>query len=215
MRRWVLAITMLLSLLPVSGEAAEFSDFKGLQPLSPYGVFSTFSAESLKQNKIGFAATLERSVEPNFYRTTFQFAYGLHDRFELNMTLPFVINWEEHRDGLEDFNIGIKHRLVDEGAYMPALAYLLAVSLPSGKDLFSTDGSVGGGLILTKKVGPFKGHLNVLYTKPHKTDLKDQYLLNGGLELAITHDSKVLAELVGRKNIFKNKLDLLEWRVGY
>jgi hypothetical protein len=45
--------------------------------------------------------------------------------------------------------------------------------------------------------------------------LKDEYSVNLGAELAIAHDSSVLVEVVGRKNYFKNKIDLLEWRMGY
>lgn len=190
-------------------------DVKGLQPLSPYGVFSTFSAESLKQNKVGFGLSVERSNDPDFYRTIFQLAYGLHDKFEFDVTLPYVTGWENRVDGFEDVSLGVKHRVIDEGEYGPAVAYILTVSPPSGKDAFTTEGRVGGGLLVTKKVGPFKGHFNAFYSKPQKTGLKNEYAVNLGAELAVTHDSKVLAEIVGRKNYFKNKIDLLEWRLGY
>ncbi|MEW6117382.1 MAG: hypothetical protein AB1553_10835 [Nitrospirota bacterium] len=199
-------------LLPKYSAAFEV---KGLQPLSPYGVFSTFSAESLKQNKVGFGVGLEKSSDPDFYRTLFQFAYGLHDRFEINITLPYVIEWEDRVDGLEDLHIGIKHRIIDEGEVIPAVAYMLTVSPPSGKDEFTIDGGVGGGVVLTKKVGPFKGHINGLYSRPEKRGLREEYTLNIGTELAVSHNSKVLAELVGKKNFTRNKIDLLEWRLGY
>ncbi|MDI6727669.1 MAG: hypothetical protein QMD44_01920 [Thermodesulfovibrionales bacterium] len=191
-------------------------DVKGLQPLPPYGVFSTFSAESLKQNKVGFGLSVEKSYDPNFYRTVFNLAYGIHDKFEMNITLPYVAEWENRVDGFEDVSLGVKHRVIDEGKYWPAAAYILTVSPPSGKDEFTTEGRVGGGLLLTKKVGPFKGHFNAFYSKPDKKEeLKDEYAVNLGAELAVTHDSKVLVEVVGRKNHFKNKIDMLEWRLGY
>jgi hypothetical protein len=205
---------LLLSVFCLLSSAYAF-DVKGLQPIPPYGVFSTFSAESLKQNKVGFGLNVERSYDPNFYRTVFQLAYGVHDKFEMNITLPYVTEWENRIDGFEDVSLGVKHRIIDEGEYEPAVAYLLTVSPPSGKDEFTTEGRVGGGLILTKKIGPFKGHLNIFYSKPGKSGLKDEYSTNLGTELAVTHDSKVLAEVVGRKNYFKNKIDMLEWRLGY
>jgi hypothetical protein len=195
--------------------SANAFDIKGIQPLSPYGVFSTFSAESLKQNQVGFSLNIEKSVEPNFYRTNLNFAYGIHDRVEFNLTVPYVFEWEDKIDGFEDVSIAIKHRLFDEKSYSPAIAYLLFVSTPNGRDEFTSDGSVGVGLILTKKVGPFKGHLNVLYSRPGMSELKSDYSLNLGTELAISHSSKILAEIVGKKNYFKNKIDLLEWRLGY
>lgn len=190
-------------------------EVKGLQPLPPYGVFSTFSAESLEQNKVGFGLGIEKSSEPDFYRTTFSFAYGIHDKFEFNLTLPYIAEWQDRVDGFEDFSIGFKHRVLDETRYSPGVAYILAVSAVSGKDEFTTDGSFGGGLLITKKVGPFKGHLNILYSKPGKSELKDEYTVNIGTELAVTHNSKVLAEVVGKKDYFKNKIDLFEWRLGY
>jgi hypothetical protein len=197
-----------------SGVSAHAFDVKGLQPLSPYGVFSTFSAESLKQNQAGFALGIEKSSSPNFYRTNFNFAYGLHDKFEFNMSLPYVSGWKGI-DGFEDINFGIKHRLVDETLYSPALAYMLMVSVPTGRDEFSTDGRIGAGLLLTKKIGPFRGHANVIYSNPMDSALRNEYSVNLGAELAIAHDSRVLVEIIGRKNYFKNRIDLLEWRMGY
>ncbi len=202
-------------LLFISNHAIASFDIKGLQPLPPYGVFSTFSAETLKQNQIGIGIGFEKSSEPSFNRGILQIAYGLHDRFEFNLTTPYVFNFKNGSSGFEDVSMGIKHRLIGESKYSPAFAYVLMVSANSGKEEFTTGGSFGAGLILTKKVGPFKGHLNFLYTKPEESGLKDQYLFNLGSELAVTHNSKVLAEVISRKNYFRNKLDLLEWRLGY
>ncbi len=211
MKRFSFAIFLLL-FFPALAFAG--FDMKGLQPLPPFGVFSTLSAESLKRNEIGMGLGIEKSAEPNFSRTYLQIAYGLHNRLEFNITLPYIFNFH-NGSGFEDFTMGVKHRLRGESKYLPSLAYILMVSPNSGKNEFSTEGSIGGGLILTKKVGPFKGHMNFLYTKPGDSNLKDQYLLNIGSELAITHNSKILAEIAGRKNYTKNKLDLLEWRLGY
>ena len=211
-------LTLVLSLslvIAVSRASAQTFETTGLQPLPPYGVFSTFSAESLKQNRVGLGLSLGRSVEPNFYRTVLQFAYGLHDRFEVLMTLPYVWDWQGDVDGFEDVTFGIKHRILDEDKYIPAVAYLLMVAPDSGRREFSTDGMVGGGLIISKKIGPFRGHTNLIYSKPGDSDLRSNYMLNLGAELAVTNNSSILAELVGRKDYYKNKLNLLEWRVGY
>lgn len=207
-------LCLLLSLFYPLSFASAF-DIKGIQPLAPYGVFSTFSVESLKQNQVGFSLNMEKSMEPDFYRTYLNFAYGIHDKFEFNLTLPYVFEWEDRVDGFEDFSLAVKHRLFDETAYSPAFAYLLTLSVPSGRDEFTTDGSAGIGVILSKKVGPFKGHLNFLYSRPGKSKLKSDYTVNMGAELAISHNSKIIVELVGKKNYFRNKIDLLEWKLGY
>ncbi|MEW5744118.1 MAG: hypothetical protein AB1805_01580 [Nitrospirota bacterium] len=210
MKRLVVLLLLLLSFT-----AAEAFEVKGLQPLPPFGVFSTFSAESLRQNKVGLGITVERSNDPDFYRTIAHLAYGLHDRLEFNFTLPYITDWEDRVDGFEDAQFGIKHRVMDEGDVYPAVAYMLTVAPPSGRDEFTTEGGVGAGLLLSKKIGPFKGHFNLLYTKPDDGDLHEEYAVNVGAELAVAHNSKVLAEVVGKKNFFKNKIDLLEWRLGY
>jgi hypothetical protein len=202
-------------LLSIFLSPAEAFDIKGLQPVPPYGVFSTFSAESLKQNQIGVSLELERSVHPDFYRTTLKGSYGLHDSFEVLFSVPYVGINRDGTDGFEDVSFGVKHRLLNESDYWPAIAYLLTVSAPMEDESISTNGRVGGGLIFTKKVGPFKGHLNFLYLKPQKDELHDEYDLNMGAELAITHSMKLLGEIVGRKDFEKGKLDFLEWKVGY
>ncbi len=208
-------ITCFLLFFFVFLPSANAFDIKGIQPLAPYGVFSTFSAESLKQNQMGFSLNMEKSVDPDFYRAYLNFAYGLHDKFEFNFTLPYVFEWEDSIDGFEDFSMAVKHRLLDERAYSPGLAYLLTLSVPSGRNEFTTDGSAGIGIILSKKVGPFKGHLNFLYSRPGKSKLKSDYTVNMGAELAISHSSKIIAEVVGKKNYFRNKIDLFEWKLGY
>ncbi len=210
MKIWIVLIILII---PVTSVFA--FDTEGLRPLQPYGVFSTFSAETLQQNAVGISLGQEKSSEPNFYRTTLQLAYGLHDRFEIDMTLPYIEEFENHKSGLEDANFGIKHRILNEGMFYPAIAYILTVATPSGDDRFTTEGEFGAGFLFTKKIGPFKEHLNILYEKPGNSNLHYQYDVNFGSELAITHDSTFLAELVARKDYFKNVLNLLEWRVGY
>jgi hypothetical protein len=208
-------VSFILCLALISTGSVEAFEIKGLQPVPPYGVFSTFSAESLKQNQVGVSVEMERSDGPDFYRSTLKGAYGLHDKFEVMFSLPYVWGNKAGEDGIEDVSFGAKHRLLSESDYLPAFAYLLTVSTPSDNNQISTDGRVGGGLIFTKKVGPFKGHMNLLYIVPGNRELHDEYDVNLGAEIAITHSSKVLAEIVGRKDFDKKKLNLLEWRLGY
>ncbi len=189
-------------------------DIKGLQPLQPYGVFSTFSAESLKAKELGIALTLERTRSPDFYRITTQAAFGLRDDMELHINIPYMLKYEQSLYGFEDLCLGFKHRVVDEGRYNPGIAYLLIASPGIGNSEFTTNGRVGVGLIISKKVGPFKGHGNLFIYEPFRSGLNREYLLNLGAELAIAHSTRVLAELVGRKNYFINRIDLLEWRIG-
>lgn len=188
-------------------------DFEGLQPLSPYGVFSTFSAESLPSGKSGLEVGFERSLKPDFYRITNQFGYGFTDSIEFDITVPYVIGYNSV-SGFEDMSIGLKHRFFDEGKYGPSVAYLLTASLNSGRSDFSTEGSVGAGIIVTKRVGPVTGHLNLLFSHPLSNSLSDEVTFAAGLDFAAANNFKVLAELYSEKN-YSGRVDRIEPRFGY
>lgn len=189
-------------------------DIKGLQPMAPYGVFSTFSAESVKHGKYGAALGFESAGSPDFYRVTGQFAYGISDTTEVGVTLHYITQWEGLHDGFEDVAIGVKHRFLDEGKYGPSLAYVASVSLPSQNDVFTTDGSIGGGIIISKKVGPVMGHVNLLYSWPGSNKFKDDITIAAGIDFSAAHNFKILAELYGKKS-YSGKFDKLETRLGY
>lgn len=190
-------------------------DIEGLMPLAPYGVFSTFSAESLNQGKTGIAFGFETSRHPDFYRFTNQFAHGITDAIELDMTIPYITDYQHSTDGFEDIAIGLKHRFFDEGKYGPSVAYIVSGSLPTGKSEFSTGGSFGGGIIVSKRVGPVTGHANLLYFRPGSSSLKDDITFAAGIDFSAAHNFKILGELYGTKSYYSGKVDRLEWRFGY
>jgi hypothetical protein len=190
-------------------------DIEGLQPLAPNGVFSTFSAESLRKNKSSLEVVAEKSKEPDFYRFSLKAAYGLTDDIEFNLTLPYVYHYSGSSDGLEDVAVGVKHRFHDEGKYGPSLAYLLNASVPSGNDEFSTHGRVGLGFLVSKRIGPFSGHLNLFYEKPGTSSLRDELSLLGGVEFAAAHNFKILSEIIIKKNLHSDEDNLIEARFGY
>lgn len=190
-------------------------DIAGLQPLAPDGVFSTFSTESLPRNKVSLELGLERSRESDFYRTVIKGAYGISDNLEFIASVPYVFHFEDSIDGFEDIAIGFKHRFYDEGKYGPSLAYLLTASLPVGRGEFTTDGRVGIGLILSKRIGPFRGSFNLSYVKPGRGRLQDEVTLTTGIEFAATHNSLLLAEFLAKKSHFTSEYDQLEARLGY
>lgn len=189
-------------------------DLKGLQPLASHGIFSTFSAESLKNGASGIGIEVEKSQKPDFYRFTGHLAYGITDNTELDITIPYVASWEDSLNGYEDVALGIKHRFFEEGRFGPSVAYLAAISLPSGKDEFSTRGSVGGGIIVSKRVGPVNGHVNIFYSRPGTNKFKDDITFAGGIDFSAARNFKLLGELYGKKS-YSGSLDRLEARLGY
>lgn len=189
-------------------------EIKGLQPVDPYGVFSTFSAESLAKGKVAVSGGAEILVAPDFYRFIFKTAYGITDTFELNVTVPYDLGTDA-ADGFEDAAIGLKHRFFDEGKYGPSVAYILNASVPSGREGITTDGRVGIGLVVSKRVGPVNGHVNFFYEKPGSDKLKKELSLLAGIDFAAAHNFKFLAELYVRKGHDSEKVDMMEGRVGY
>jgi hypothetical protein len=182
--------------------------------LDPNGVFSTFGAESLSKGKAAFSAGGEISVSPDLYRLIFKAAYGITDNVELELTTPYEFG-SGTPDGFEDVSLGIKHRFFEEGKYGPSLAYLLIASVPTGSERLTTDGRYGGGLIVSKRVGPVNGHANLFYMKPGKGRLEDEISFLAGLDFAAAHNFKLLAELYCRKSHFSKKFDTIEGRAGY
>lgn len=214
MKRTVFFLLLFLFLFLSLTERLFAFDFSRLQPLAPDGVFSTFSAESLPKNKTSVEIAAEKSAEPNFYRYSLKAAYGLNDNMEINLTIPYVYGYSDEIKGLEDIALGFKHRFYDEEKYGPSLAYMLTASVPSGADALTSDGSLGAGLIVSKRVGPFSGHVNLFYERPGKASLNDEIILMGGLEFSAAHNFKILSEIIVKKNHEIHKDNQIEGRFG-
>ncbi|RJQ41611.1 MAG: hypothetical protein C4550_01320 [Nitrospiraceae bacterium] len=208
------SLLIFFSFFFIAGRAEGF-DIKGLQPVAPYGVFSTFSADSPKKGKHALGAGIEKSAEPDFFRYLFQYSHGINDSIEFITTVPYVDRWSNTKSGVEDIALGIKHRFIDETKYAPSVAYLVNASIPSGKEVFSTDGRVGAGLIVSKRVGPVSGHANIFYEKVGSSKLEDEVSFAAGFDFSAAHYFKILAEIYGRKSHYSEALDSIEGRFGY
>lgn len=190
-------------------------DVKGLQPIAPYGVFSVFSAESLDKGSYSFGVEAEKSEETDFYRYTLQSAYGITDNIEFINTIPYVSKYENRVSGWEDFAFGVKHRIYEGKKYEPSVAYILNASLGAGKNDFSTNGRLGAGLVLSKKVGPVNGHANLFFQKAGDHEYGDEVDFAAGFDFSASNNVKLLAELYSRKVEGTGRKDKLEWRLGY
>lgn len=206
---------LLIFLVFLASRESYAFDISGLQPVAPNGIFSTFSAESLPRGRSAFETAFERSNQPNFYRFSLRGAYGLSDSLEFDFTVPYVYRFEDSYDGFEDIAIGFKQRFYEEGKYGPSLAFLLNASVNNGRDVFTTNGRFGVGFIISKRVGPFKGHFNVFYEKPGTGRLRDEIAVQGGIEFAAAHNFTVLGEVFTKKSHFSNEYDQVETRFGY
>jgi hypothetical protein len=207
-----LSLVLLISFLPGRGFCF---DTLGLQPVSPHGVFSTFSAESNPKQKYSFELSAESSIDPDFFRYALKGSYGISDNVELSITIPYVHQFLDYIDGLEDTAFGVKHRVYDEGKYGPSIAYLIHASISTGREDLSSDGKLGIGLIISKRISPFRGHFNIFYARPGDSSLEDEIILSGGIELSIAHNVSMLGEIHAKKSHFSDEYDQIEARLGY
>lgn len=210
-------IVFLVFLILIFTFPAYAFDRKGFSPTAPFSVISTFSAESPKQNQVAIDMGFEFTSDPDIKRLNLNVSYGLTDRVEIITNLPYNLSYHNsvNDNGAEDMNFGFKHRIINETKYLPAFAYMFYVSGDIGKETFSTGGGIGGALVVTKKLGPVKAHGNLIYFRPEKEGFKETWNINFGSELNVGYNSKILFEIIGRKAIDKNKVDLVEWRLGY
>jgi hypothetical protein len=190
-------------------------EYTHLQPVSPNGVFSTFSTESLAKNDVAAEFGAERTNHPEFYHYELKGAYGLTDSIELSFTAPYLNRYGDSIDGPEDFSVGFKHRFYDEGKYGPSLAYILNASINNGREEFSTHGRLGFGLVASKRVGPFKGHLNFFFEKPGLGTLKNEVSFSGGIDFSAANNFNLLGELIVKKGHTTNQYDHVETHFGY
>ena len=185
-----------------------------VRPLAPYGIFSTFSAFSLPEGATSVSYTIERSKDPSFYRHTLGFSYGISSRAELTADLPYVDSIDS-TSGFEDFGAAFKYRFCDVGHYRPAAAMLVFGYLPTGEGGLSRSGGGGGGLALSRPLGPLMAHANFIYTVSGKASLHDEFDFLSGLEFAATHNLRVLGEFQLRKSAVTDNVDRSEVRFGY
>lgn len=210
--RYLILICSFLVFLSLPGYSFEL---KGLQPVQPDGGFSGFSAATSGKGVFSAGIDLEKAIDVDYYRTTAKAGYGITSRMDVLISYPYIFDWDEKLDGSEDVNIGIKQNLFRENKYAPSVAYLLKVALSTGKREFSTDGSAGAGIILSKKLGPFSSHLNLIYSEPFDDDFENQFEIILSVALRAAHDFDVIAELYALNSYFNDEFDTVEGRLGY
>lgn len=205
-------VLLLFPLLFVSRAAAV--ELNVVKPMPPFGVFSSFSAQSLKKGDLLIGLNIERAKGPAFYRHVLGASYGLTNRFELTLNVPFM-DEIDGKGGFEDIGAALKYRFLDEGKYGPSAALIAMGFVPSGRDEFSRGGGVGGGLAVSRKIGPFMGHLNGLFIKSGDSALRNEWDVIAGVDFSASHSHKMLAEFLMRKGPFSSKVDQSEVRLGY
>ncbi len=199
MKRGVLLLTVLV-LLPAGARAA--TGLEGYTSPSPYRVISTLGTDTPGKGEPAVEFSIEQSGSPDFYRYQTRVATGIWDNLEFGVNIPYH---HGDRSSFEDVTFGAKHRVLDERSSNFSGAYLISMSIPMNDDVNSTQGSVGTGVILSKRVGPVMGHFNLLYNKQFDEKLDDQWRSGIGVEFSAARGLKVLAEVYGLKPMGSNE----------
>ncbi|MCI4625795.1 MAG: hypothetical protein L3V56_07515 [Candidatus Magnetoovum sp. WYHC-5] len=213
MKETKVLIFLFFILLLVYPATSSGFDVKGSQPSQPNGVFSTFSTGNSGKGVVSLGFEFEQSLDPSYFRISATSSYAFTDYVELSITSPYML--KKYDNGFEDIHFSLKHKFMDEGLYTPSLAYLLSGSPDVEFKRDSLGGRVGGGLILTKKIGPFKTHTNLFFFEPADSKLKAEYDVLLGVDFPATHSVNVLTELVTTKSHFSSNIDHIEGRLGY
>ncbi len=213
MKRFIRAFPYVFFIIFSCAAAAYGFDVKGLQPLQPNGIFSTFSTSTNPASRFATQFELEQSINPTFYQVNSSVSFAVTDLIEASATIPYHMKTSE--SGFEDIAIGIKYRFLEEEQYAPSVAALVSGSVPSGRDVISTNGRIGGGLIFSKKIGPFKTHANMFVYSPFKQGLNAEVDFLLGAELQAANNLSILTEVLTKKSHNINKFDYLDWKIGY
>ena len=148
--------------------------------------------------------------------------YGITDKFEVSAQTGTQENYAEqaglkaHTNGMTDSLLFLRYALAEEKTWLPELTGLFQVAMPTGKfqkadpNRLGTDimgyGSYdfGYGIVMTKRIKPFKLHADVIYSFPKETKLdgiKTRYAnyLNYdiGLDYFLPKGFNLLAEING------------------
>lgn len=214
----VYLIFLILAFLQAEPAAAFDPDI--VKPVAPNGIIETFGTQSLQTNSFAMGVDLEYARHETYYLSNFGFAYGITNRIEFTLNVPYVYNLEANPpanfSGVEDVGAALKYRFLDqEGSYSPSAAVLLMGYLPTGNGILSRGGGAGTGLVLSRRVGPFMGNLNGIYTIPGNPGLKDEWDVLAGLDFSAANNLKMLGELQIRKGPYSNRVDQAEGRIGF
>jgi|Deesub1362B_J571_1020462.scaffolds.fasta_scaffold00011_102 hypothetical protein len=192
---------------------AEAMDENKFMPVQPLGTFSTLSSYTFGEDRLGAMLGIEKVIDPEFTRFSLSVEYGLTENTDVLLNIPYVVDYFQN-SGFQDVSIGFKQRIIPEKYISPSLSYLIGVTIPGSRGI-STRGSIGGGLLISKKVGPFSGNINLFYFLPAESGLDDEIQFNMGFVLSVAHNFDIITEMIIKDSHFSQKVDLVEGRLGY
>lgn len=156
---------------------------------------------------------IHRPLDPSYWSFRAGLSYGLFRTSELILNLPYAIDYEGE-NGFQDMTLALKQAILYEGRLHPSIS-LLGLYTVEGKEEISKGGGYGGGILITKKVGPFLGNINFIYFNPRRDELKDEYQVRIGGNVSIAHDFRTIIDLLVKKSVSSDEIDHMVASFGY
>lgn len=208
----ILKVSLCILLFTLSVSSLSFAQ-EGLTSVDVDDSFTALSAYPVGIGAGSVDLQLSKIISPDYWSLRMSISYGLFRTGELILNIPYAFDYAEE-EGFQDINFALKQVLFYEGRYNPSISIIGTYSV-DGKRNISTGGAVGGGVLITKKVGPFVGNLNLLYFHPHVDGLDDEYQIRIGGNVSVSHDFVTILDFLIKKSFYSNEIDHIEGRFGY
>ncbi|MFC1769870.1 hypothetical protein ACFLZI_02285 [Nitrospirota bacterium] len=179
---------------------------------APLGLFSTSSTDTPGFNEYYIGFGMERAENPDYYRYTLSVAYGVSEKLELGLNLPYI---KDELNSPEDMRLALKYRVFGKGRNAFSGGYMFTISPSWESDDYSAGGSYGSAILATKRLGPFKGLANLHFRKYWDQDFDDELRFMAGFIFSASRELDVLAEYYSIKRQSDDTPFLSEARFGY
>ncbi len=165
------------------------------------------------QLELGFDGTRQDNHDREF-NPSMTLSYGLLERMDLGIGSGYLFlhpKEGEKESGLNDTEVKLKYRLMDEKDWRPALAVTGTIKIPTAsksKGLGSGQTDFGINTIVTKNLGKrFALHLNLGYTFIGEDKVDNELNCSLGGQFILTDKWALVGEIVGANNLNGRKGD--------
>lgn len=193
------------------------------RPIADTGGFTVFSADTLEKNQLALEISADL-LEPAGYNgkgldqktVSYKLGYGLLDFIQLGVEVPYtwwqVDSVPYKSKGLDDINLGVKVRLLEESEKLPSIGIVGFISLTTGDKSkgIGTKRSDGGVKLIASKnlISSLNASINIGYTGVGRTSdipLRNEFTYGVGIDYGIYKGLNAIAEIAGSTNRYINQ----------
>jgi len=203
------------------------------RPIADTGGFTLFSTNTLEKNQLALEISADL-IEPAGYNgkgldqktISYKLDYGLLDFIQVGVEIPYTW-WQVDEvpfksKGLDDINLGVKVKFLDESEYMPSIGAVGFISLTTGdksKGLGTKRPDGGFKLIASKNlISSLSANINIGFIGVGRTSdipLRNEFTYGAGIDYEIYKGLNAIAEIAGSTNRYiRQGVDPLEFFGG-